>query len=142
MTQRSGFRVITGNAPDTATTAVIGEAVSGLDAFSRINVSATFAGNTGGNLDVYLQRFDVGLNDWVDWVHFPQSPSGQSPTSYFIPGDTSVADIYTVGRDTTPALANDTHTGGHPGDQVRVLAVSGASTTAGATVTVSFVGIK
>lgn len=140
MSQRSGFRVITGDAPDTATSAVIGTA-SGLDAFSIINVTATFAGNTGGALDVYVQRFDVGLDDWVDWIHFAQAASGAAAATYFVPGDSSTPDIYAVGRDTTPALAADSHTGGHPGDQVRVYATSGASTTAGATITVSLVGI-
>lgn len=142
MTQRIGFRTITGDAPDSESKAVVGDVVSGLDAFSIINVTAHFAGNTGGTVDVYLQRYDEGLGEWVDWIHFPQAAGGSSSVTYFVPGDASTADIYTVGRGTSPALANDTNTGGHPGDQVRCFADSGASTSVGATITVSLVGIR
>ncbi len=139
MALRQRNAVISGAAPSTATGAAIGSE-SGFEQWASIAVTAQYAGNTGGTLDVYVQRFDPGLDAWVDWIHFPQAAAGASAARYTANGVVAPADIYTVGVGTSPALTADAFTGGHPGNQLRVYAVSGASTTAGATVTVSFVG--
>lgn len=139
---KDGFRVISGAAPSSATTAIVGAATAGLSSFPFVNVTATFAGNVGGTLDVYVQRYDPGLDAWIDWIHFPQRSAGAASATYYIPGTAAAADIYTVGTGTSFVLAADSHVGGHPGDQVRVYAVSGTSTSAGATVTVSFTGLS
>ncbi len=133
-------KTITGNAPSTATTAVVGSEVAGLDAYDTIDVSATFGGNTGGAVDVYLQRYDDGLAAWVDWVHFAQKAAAAASSTLFVSGTQQVNDIFTVGTGTTPALTADLFTGGHPGRKLRCLAVSGASTTVGAAITVSIRG--
>lgn len=131
---------ITGNAPSSASTAAVGSEVTGLSKFSKVNVRATFAGNTGGTLDVYLQRFD-GSN-WVDWVHFAQKAAGAAATSVSLEASSPSLTVTTVGLDATPALAAGAVTGGHPGDKVRCLAVSGASTSAGAAIVITLSGVR
>lgn len=128
---------ITGSAPSTATTAVVGSPAVGLARYSRIRVTAQFAGNTGGALNVYLQRFDPGLGVWIDWVSFPQKASGAASNIQAIDAGQVSSDVFTVGSGTTPALTADSFTGGHPGNMVRCVAVSGASTSAGATINIS-----
>lgn len=133
-------KTITGNAPATATTAVLGAEIAGLEAFDEIDVTATFAGNTGGTLNVYLQRYDDGLAAWVDWLAFPQRASGAASASHCASSNQPVNDIFTVGTGTSPALTADSFTGGHPGRKLRCLAVSGTSTSAGAAVAISVRG--
>lgn len=128
---------ITGSAPSTATTAVVGDAVSGLDKYSIVRVTAQFAGNTGGALNVYLQRYDRGRDIWIDWVSFPQKASAAASNIQTLNASQEINDIFVVGSGTTPALTADTFTGGHPGNSVRCVAVSGASTSAGATINIS-----
>jgi hypothetical protein len=133
-------KTITGSAPSTATTAVVGTPVTGLEEFDTLEVTATFGGNTGGALDVYLQRYDDGLAAWVDWVHFAQKATAAASNTQAVSASTKSATIVVVGTGTTVALAAATAAGGHPGRTVRCLAVSGASTTVGATITVSIRG--
>lgn len=140
MSVRQRNRLITGDAPDTASGAVVGTVADGLEDWVLVNVTASLVGNTGGTLDVYLQRWDGGLEDWVDWMHFPQLASGASAIIYTVPGTAASASIYTVGLGTTVALAANSYTGGQPGTKVRLYAVSGTSTSAGATVSVSLSG--
>ncbi len=140
MTARYEIKTITGNAPSTATTAVVGSEVSELEMFHDIDITATFGGNTGGNLDVYLQRYDSGLAAWVDWLHFPQKAGAASSNTQTVSASQPVNDIFVVGTGTTPALAADAFTGGHPGKKLRCLAVSGAGTSVGAAITISIRG--
>ena len=142
MTTKAVHAVITGDAPNTATSGIIDAALAGFGSWNHVSVTAEFAGNTGGTIDVYVQRFDTVLDAFVDWIHFPQQADAAAEATYYAPGTISVADIFTIGQGATPALAVDSYTGGHPGDQVRVWAVSGTDTTNGATVTVSFTGTK
>lgn len=140
MTYRAIQSKITGTAPSTASTAVVGSPIVGLDRWESMLVTASIAGNTGGTLNVYVQRYDVELAAWVDWIAFPQRASGAAVAVYVVSATVPVADIYTVGTGTSPALTADSYTGGYPGDQVRVIAVSGASTSAGGAITVTFAG--
>ena len=128
---------ITGSAPSTASTAAVGDPVTGLAKYSQLRVTAQFAGNTGGTLNVYLQRYDAGRELWLDWVSFPQKTSGGASNIQTLNASQEINDIFVVGSGTTPALTADTFTGGHPGNSVRCVAVSGSSTSAGATVNIS-----
>ena len=129
--------------PSTTATA----AFVGLEKFDSIRIDATLTGATGGTLDVYLQRLvSTGPNVWVDWVHFPQIPAAQAAKSYSLTTEVTatVPVVVGIGTDAAPgvALAANTSVGGHPGQQVRVVFVAGASTTAGATQTIYLVGQK
>jgi hypothetical protein len=94
---------------------------------------------TGGTLDVYLQR-KLGSNSWADWIHFPQLTAAQSKKySLAITGTgTSIVEVG-QGTDATPsvALAANTAVNVIPGDEVRVVFVAGASTSAGASNTIT-----
>jgi len=135
-------KTITGSAPAAPGTAVVGAEISGLERFDEIDVTASFPGNTGGTLNVYLQRYDDGLAAWVDWLAFPQRTAAAAAAFYCASGNQPVNDVFTVGTGTSPALVADSFTGGHPGRKLRCLAVSGASTTVGAAVAVSVRGRK
>lgn len=142
MSTRVFNRNVTGDAPSSASTAALSDTFSGLREGLALTITAQFAGNTGGTLDVYLQRYDDALEAWVDWVHFPQAAAGAASATYVVAQPWPSAAIYTVGTGTSPALAANSFTGGIPGEEVRVLCVSGASTTDGATVTVAITGNK
>lgn len=124
--------------PSTATTAVLGS-IGGLDQFAYFMIDALLAGATGGTLDIYLQRKVVeadATTRWVDWLHFPQVTAGAAAANYCAT-PTASAGINAVGAGTSPTLAANTFIGGHPGSEVRVLAVAGAGTTLGASQSVT-----
>ena len=131
------FRRITGNSPATESTAVVGDEVAGLSQFSEVCATATYAGNAGGTLLVRLQRFDDILSTWVDWVAFAQAAAGSAAATYSAATSAEPTSVVVVGTGTSPALAASTVTGGHPGDRVRCIAASGASTSAGTAITIS-----
>lgn len=141
MSSRQTSREIAGNAPSSATSASVGEA-DGLQDTPVLGVTAKIAGNTGGVLDVYIQRWDVALGEWIDWAHFPQISAGAAAARYFIAAPAQAVTIQTVGADSSPSIAANSCVGGHPGNKVRVWAVSGASTTAGGAIEVSFQGLR
>jgi len=129
--------------PAEASTA-IGASVSGLAKFSAIRVDAVMLGGAGGALDVYIQR-KVAPGVWVDWAHFPQLAAAASAVAYSFTvaagnvgtavNNTPTATIAAItarGDETTPTpgLAAATLDLNHPGDQVRVVYVAGASTSA------------
>lgn len=127
--------------PASASTAA-GDTVSGLNAFNEIHVEADLVGATGGTLDVYLQR-KVGTNAWRDWIHFPQLASGAAAVKYAARSQNATGiTVVGGGTDASPgvALAANTIIGGHPGTDVRAVYVAGASTSAGAAVTVRIYG--
>lgn len=132
---------ISGSAPSTATTAAVGGEQDGFSAWQFMSVTATYTGNTGGTLNVYVQRFDASIDAWVDWIAFPQAADGAAAATYVVSPMAAPQDIYTVGTGLTPALAADSFTGGLAGEKLRVIATSGAGTTAGASISVSFVGV-
>lgn len=105
-----------------------------LKGYQRFTVLAEMTGPTGGTLDIYLQR-RVTTNKWVDWAHFTQvaATATRDESIDMVSTDLTVS-TPGVGTDAAPgvALAAATFTGGHPGDEVRVIAVSGAGTTLGA----------
>lgn len=141
MSIRSVNALITGAAPSSATTAVVGSSKDGFDAWQFMTATLQSAGNTGGTLNVYVQRFDPGLDLWVDWIAFPQIADGAASAIYMASAYAAPQDIYTIGSGTTPLLGADSFSGGPAGDQLRVIATSGAGTSVGATVKVSFSGL-
>ena len=137
--------VISGTTPASAST-VIGAVVNGLDRFDSFLIDADLVGATGGVLDVYLQR-KVADNVWRDWLHFPQLGAGAAAVRYSVTTSPGIANtILAVGTGTdsaaTPALAANTFVGGHPGYAVRAVYVAGASTSAGAVVSILIRGWK
>lgn len=135
---------LTGTTPAAAgQAAVSGMALQGLDKYEALTIDALLVGATGGTLDVYIQRLidPTGNGAWLDWVHFPQLNAGASAIRYTIGAPSPTTGIVAVGLTQTngtsgaPALAANTFVGCLPGDQIRVLAVAGVSTSAGAALT-------
>ncbi len=133
--------VVTGTSPATATTGVIGTA-KGLGSLDAIKVVATLAGATGGTLNVYVQWTPDDGTTWYDLVAFPQKAANSAVTLHSVELSASTTDVSTIGTGTSPALTAGTAAGGTWGNQLRVLAVAGTSTSAGSTVTVKFYGVK
>lgn len=117
---------------------VVGPEQAGLSQFDYFMVDADLVGATGGALDVYLQR-EVAAGVWRDWLHFPQLAAAAGAVSYTVPVS-GEPDVFVVGTGAastaSPALAADAFVGGHPGDKLRLVFVAGASTSAGAAITV------
>lgn len=134
---------ISGTSPASASTAVVGIAVSGLDEFESLAIEADLVGAIGGTLDVYLQTNPSGDGTtWVDYVHFPQLAAGAGAISYAFAVSLAGQQLTPthVGKGTSPALAASTVLGGAWGRQMRCVATAGASTTAGAAITITIVG--
>jgi len=124
---------ITGTSPNAASTAVLGSALLGTSRYDAIQIICEVQGATGGALDLYIQSSFDGGTTWWDLAHLPQLAAAASAVKYaiVIPG-VSTDDITVIGKNTTPALAANTVVGGMWGSSIRVLAVAGASTSAGA----------
>jgi hypothetical protein len=124
--------VITGASPASASTAVIG-AVGGLQIYDSLQIIATIQGATGGTLDLYLQS-SVDGTSWYDYVHFAQFAAAAAALTRFISVSRhgQVTTLTAIGSGTSPALAVNTVLGGDFGTRLRLLAVAGASTSAGA----------
>lgn len=122
--------------------AAAGDVLTGLDRWRITQIYAALVGATGGTLDVYLQRKANGV--WVDWVHFTQLAAGAPAIKYSIPVEAATKvtanHIVTVGAGTSPVLATGAFAGGQPGESVRAYYVAGASTSAGAAVTIILTG--
>lgn len=131
---------ISSTSPSSASTAV-GGSVGKLNKYDSIQVVATLTGATGGVLDVYLQTSADG-SVWTDYAHFAQLSAGAVAVikSFTVSRGGQFTTITTVGQGTTPALAANTVLGGEFGDQMRVVFVAGASTSAGAAQTIDIIG--
>ena len=121
---------------------VIGPAIGGAEEATRITVDAALVGHAGGTLDVYLQReLNPGVDNWVDWIHFTQLSAGATAVNYTIDCEkcaeaTPIA-VGTGGATTTAhALAAGKVAVSLPSGRVRMVTVSGASTSASVTETV------
>jgi hypothetical protein len=138
----SELREITGTSPASASTAAVGDVLSGLQQFDELFIDAALVGATGGTLDVYIQR-KLKTDVWADWAHFPQLASGAAAVKYSVPnGRGTTIVVVGGGTDATPApaLAANTFLGGHPGDILRCVCVAGASTSVGAAVAIRITG--
>lgn len=148
---------ISGTTASSAGTNVFGSTVTGLEKYRSLDIVGSLIGATGGVLDLYLQTSVDHGTTWVDYIHFTQLAAGagaavrrvtvsraaQSNTASCITGATNAAvapSIVTVGTGTSVALAASTVVGGEFGDRIRCVAVSGASTSAGAAITFFILG--
>ncbi len=128
---------LTATSPASATT-VAQTAVAGLGQYRSMLIFATIQGGTGGTLDIYLQVSPDGGTTWVDYAHFPQLAAGAAAINrvWVVSKAGQQTTLTTVGTGTSPALAANTILGGDWGDRMRVVFVSGAGTTAGASQTI------
>lgn len=130
----------TNTSPSSAITAAGTVLIQNLSILRNIQVDAVLTGGTGGVLDVYLQR--LVNSTWVDWYHFAQLTAGAAASRRTLdPEKATATTVTTVGSGTSPVIAAGTLTASHPGDQVRVLFVAGASTSAGASQVITISGI-
>jgi hypothetical protein len=125
---------VSATSPATASTVIAG-VFRGLREYDWFTVDAHLIGATGGALDVYLQR-KVADDVWVDWLHLPQKAAASAATRHTIDAR-SVEDgpvVVGIGTDATatPSMAAGKLACAHPGDEVRVVLVAGASTSVGA----------
>lgn len=130
---------ISGTSPATASTAVLGTAV-GLGNLESIKIVAELVGATGGTLDVYLQWSPNEGTTWYDYTHYSQLAGGASAVIQTVSSDIATTAPVTIGKNTTPALAANTHVGGLWGDRIRVLCVAGSGTSVGAALSFTIYG--
>lgn len=122
---------------NTATTTAL-TAVTDLGGYQSMQIFAILTGATGGTLDIYLQGSLDGGTTWVDYAHFPQIAAGAAAIKrvWSVSRAAQQTTLATVGSGSvgTPgvALAANTIIGGEWTDRLRVVAVSGAGTSAGA----------
>jgi len=117
-----------GNVSGNTTSTVI----TGLSKVTAITIIDSLLGATGGTLDVYVQDSPDGGTTWYDYIHYAQiaAAGGAQPIGAY---DPTLNDTRTViGTGTSPALAASAFRGGKPFDQMRLLLVAGAGTSAGA----------
>lgn len=129
--------------PSSATTAAGGSigGCNGFDAMAAVVEFTAPVGGMGGTLDLYLQSSWDGGTTWWDLVHLAQFASGAASSRAKVsPGFNNT--ITTIGKNLTPALTANACAGGHWGDTIRTLYVSGSGTTTGATVKVYIHGIN
>jgi len=134
---------ITGNSPAAASTAAIGAALLNLAQYRSLHIEATIQGGGGGTLDLYLQvTYDNGTT-WWDYAHFAQLAAAAAQITRLITvsrqGNSGAAPVV-VGTGLTPALAANTVVGGDFGQGLRLVAVAGAGTNAGAAQTINIFG--
>lgn len=146
--------VLTGTTPAAASSGVILGTMRGLARYNAIRVDALLQGATGGTLDLYLQRRVLGATSpnsiWLDWLHFTQLAGGAAAVRYSAFAGDNVPNVAlaTVGQMNDDlsvgafALAAGTFVGGLPGDEVRLCAVAGTGTTAGALQNVYLTGFE
>jgi hypothetical protein len=117
------------------------QVIDGLARFDAFTIDALVQGATGGTLDLYLQRLvdSSGPGVWFDWARIAQLAAGAAAKAYSLGFDTGAAApaITNVGQFTTAGAGTAVLAAGsiapvHPGDQLRVVGVAGAGTSAGA----------
>lgn len=139
----SQYHVISDTTPAAASTAV-GDTAAGLDKYDSLLVIADLVGATGGTLDIYLQVTKDNGTTWYDYAHFAQLAAGAAAIKKMFTVSRAQGRVatVTVGSGTSPALAVDTVIGGEWGDRMRAVYVAGASTSAGAAITITIVGTR
>ena len=136
---------ITGDSPATATTAVIGSAEGfSVADFDSMAVECAVQGGTGGTLNLYLQIMPYEGTVWTDYAALAQLAGGASAAvvRFTVARDGQALTIATVGTALTPLLAAGTVIGGDFGSRMRIVAKSGAGTSAGNPQTFRFFGSR
>lgn len=129
-------QTVTATSPAAASTVVHTVAFKGsmLSKADFLTIDATLLGGTGGTLDVYLQR-KIASDTWRDWLHFPQIAAATAKKyTVTINGEGATIVETGGGSDASPgvALAANTSVNCIPNGDVRIVFVAGASTSAGA----------
>lgn len=129
-------QTITATSPAAASTVVhtVTFGAGWLRTADKLVIDATLLGGTGGTLDIYLQR-KIAADTWRDWIHFPQIAAATAKKyTVTITGEGATIVETGGGSDAAPgvALAANTAVNVIPGDVVRIVFVAGASTSAGA----------
>lgn len=139
--------ILTGTSPAAAGTALVGAAQGGLERYSGLRIDAIIIGGTGGTVDLYLQRW-LTTGIWLDWCHFPQVAAGVTKLYSCLIGVEAAgatSSIIQVGQTTDDptvgalVLPANTFIGAIT-DKIRMVAVAGAGTSAGAVQTVYVTG--
>jgi hypothetical protein len=131
---------LTATSPSSASTSAQ-TAVTTVGPYRTMTMYTSLTGATGGVLDIYLQITPDAGTTFVDWAHFTQLAAGGANVKKVWTFAKSAQNItgVTVGTGTSPALAAATFIGGDWGNQIRVVFVAGASTSAGASQTIKLV---
>jgi hypothetical protein len=137
-----GIVLFSGTSPAAPGTSVQPQLVIPLDRMTYCDITARLLGATGGALDVYIQTSNSNgaAGSWKDVVHFPQlAPAaaaiGYSATLMHHSGGTVPVVVNAV--DGTPVLAANVVIPSSLGNNLRVVLVAGASTSAGAAQTIT-----
>lgn len=140
----SQIHTLSDTTPASASTAASGKTIAGLHMYDALAVHASLVGATGGTLDVYLQYSPDKGTTWVDYAHFAQLADGAAAIQKFfsVSRFAQQTTIATVGSALTPALAVNTVLGGEFGDRMRAVYVAGVGTSAGAAISIKFVGTR
>ena len=144
----SSSQTLSMTTPSSATTSVSTTNFLKMGKFRNVSIYADLQGATGGTLDVYLQcKIDqAGTVKWVDWIHFAQLAAGAAAIRYCksTKDGPATATPVTIGIGTTASpgvvLAAASYTGALQTDTIRIVAVAGASTSAGASIKITLVG--
>lgn len=133
--------IITGTSPATAADAAVGDVLHGLAKYDALSIMCEVQGATADTLDLYLQSSWDGGTTWWDYAHLPQLGAGAAAIKYAIQVPSMLESTITViGKGASPALAAGDVIGGPWGPAMRLFAVTGASTSAGAAQTITVHG--
>lgn len=134
----TAYKSFSFTSPNSAGTTSVMLTVADLGVYRHASFYCQLQGATGGTLDIYFRYTPDGGVTWVDYAHFPQQAAGAAVTykQFSVSKASQRLTPITVGGSTTAtsnlALAADTYIGGDWGDQIKVIAVTGAGTTLGA----------
>jgi len=134
---QAGVVLFSGTSPAAPGTVTQAQLLIPLDRMSYCDINARLLGATGGALDVYIQSSSSNgaAGTWKDVVHFPQllaaaTAIGYSVTLSHATGGSAPVVVNAV--DAVPALAANTVIPAALGNNLRVVFVAGAGTSAGA----------
>jgi hypothetical protein len=137
-----GVVLFSGTSPAAPGTTLGAQLAVPLDGASYCTISARLAGATGGTLDIYIQSSNNNgaAGSWTDAIHFPQLAGGAAAVGYVATighGTGGTAPVVVNSADGTPILAANVVVPHSLGNNLRVVLVAGASTSAGATETIT-----
>ena len=134
---RPGVVLFSGTSPSVPGTSAQAQITLPLDRMIYCDVSARLAGANGGALDVYIQTSNNNgaVGSWKDVVHFPQLAAAAAAIGYSVTLSHATggsAPVVVNAVDGTVALAANTVIPAALGNNLRVVFVAGAGTSAGA----------
>jgi hypothetical protein len=133
---------ISGTTPASPSTAALGSPVD-VQRYSTLRFHFATIGATGGVLDLYVQVRGRDGSTWYDYAALAQiaSGAGAARSVFCVSRMQQQTTISTaVGVNLTPTLTANTVLGGDFGQEIRIVAKAGASTSAGAAITCEIFG--